>query len=144
MLHNKFEMPLDLTLRTSKIFFAYILILFILAFVSVLISSALSISVRVMLIIILIFLTRYLFTRLILTNITGLSFTRDEHWQLRRGTQKDITAELYGECIVTHYLIWLNFITSEGAKIHLLLLSDSADKEMLRLLRIRLRFLNQY
>jgi hypothetical protein len=134
-------MPLDLTFKTSRLFIGYISIFFILALTSISISSALSVSTRIELILVLILLVYCSYKKLLTPRITGLKFSADESWELWLDNQKPVAVKLYGECIVMHYLIWLNFKTLKGNTFHLLLLSDSADKESLRLLRIRLRFL---
>lgn len=61
-------------------------------------------------------------------------------WTLHFDDQSSYEVELYGENIVVHFLLWLNFSSASGQKFHLLLFSDSMEKEDLRVLRTRLRF----
>lgn len=76
--------------------------------------------------------------------ITKISLSAEDKWKIKNNNQT-FEVELQGECIVTRFFIWLNFTTcnSFGRKkvFHLLLLSDSAEKDLLRQLRARLRFL---
>ena len=78
--------------------------------------------------------------------ITSLKLNSVDEWELETNNKESFTVELNGECIVTYFLVWLNFTTcnSFGRKkvYHLLLLPDSADKNLLRQLRVRLRFLS--
>ena len=79
-----------------------------------------------------------------LNKITSLYLSRDDKWEIEVNSQK-IEAELYGECIVTYFIIWLNFTSCNKIgtvkKYHVLLLPDSVGKDLLRRLRVRLRFL---
>ncbi len=76
--------------------------------------------------------------------VTSLSLNSNDEWKIEINNQC-FDVELHGECIVTYFLIWLNFTTYNSfgwkKKFHLLLLPDSADKNLLRQLRVRLRFL---
>lgn len=87
-----------------------------------------------------------LFVRKLKTNkITSLKLSAADEWIIGINNTKSYEVELSGECIVTYFLIWLNFTTSncfDRKKVfHILLLPDSADKDLLRQLRVRLRFL---
>jgi len=78
--------------------------------------------------------------------ISHLSNTAESGWKI---TVNDhlYQAELVGECIVTSVLIWLNFscVVDDGRKntFRVLILPDSADKDVLRQLRVRLRFVKE-
>ena len=78
--------------------------------------------------------------------ITSLKLSKDDKWELEIDRKHNVEAELQGECVVTYFIVWLNFTgcSSFGKKkqFHLLLLPDSADKDLLRKLRVRLRFLS--
>ena len=78
--------------------------------------------------------------------ITRIHMSSDDKWKIELDNKDVFDAELEGECIVTYYITWLNFkvTNSFGRKkiFHLLLLSDSMDKNKLRQLRVRLRFLD--
>ena len=78
--------------------------------------------------------------------VTSLRINGSDEWELEVNNKQHFEVELYGECIVTYFLIWLNFTTSnidgKMKKFHILLLPDSADKDLLRQLRVRLRFLS--
>ena len=82
-----------------------------------------------------------------LKKITSLKLSGDDKWEIEINNAHSLDAELQGECIVTYFLIWLNFTSSNSFDrkkvFHLLLLADSADKDLLRQLRVRLRFLKQ-
>jgi hypothetical protein len=136
-------MPLDLTIKPSRHLIVYISILFILALIRISISSALEFSTRFELIIVLLLVTFYGYKKSVTSPVSGLKVLADDDWELRLENQAPVAVKLYGECIVTHYLIWLNFKTLSGSKFYLMLLRDSANKDDLRLLRIRLRFLQQ-
>lgn len=77
--------------------------------------------------------------------ITRLSFAADSGWRIEVNNRQ-YQAELVGECIVTLFLIWLNFSTTlnNGRKktYRVLIFPDSADKDLLRQLRVQLRFEN--
>ncbi len=94
----------------------------------------------------------FLMTALILkkqkeSRITSLNLSAEDKWEIEINHKQRLSAELTGECIVSYFIVWLNFTTSNhfGKKktFHLLLLPDSADKDLLRRLRVRLRFLSQ-
>ena len=146
MLQNKFEMPLDLVVNDSKIFRFYLALIFLLAFVSVFIS-ALDLSVRIVLCVILLFLSYLYFNQKSVNKVTSLKLSKDDKWELEIDCKHNLEAELQGECIVTYFIIWLNFtvVTRLGRKrqFHVLLLPNSADKNLLRKLRVRLRFLSE-
>lgn len=78
--------------------------------------------------------------------VTSLKLNSVDEWELETNNKESFEVELSGECIVTYFLVWLNFKTcNSGVKnkrFHVLLLPDSADKDLLRQLRIRLRFLS--
>ena len=81
-----------------------------------------------------------------LNKITVLKLNKSDEWEVELNNNENHKVELYGECIVTYFLVWLNFTTSKEKgkkkKFHLLLLPDSAKKDLLRQLRVRLRFLS--
>jgi hypothetical protein len=76
---------------------------------------------------------------------TYLFLNKNDEWALQINNKQRIEVELTGECIVTYFLIWLNFtsrnIWGKEKTHHILLLPDSSDKDSLRQLRVRLRFL---
>ena len=145
MLQNKFEMPLDLIINDSKMFRFYLALILLFAFISVL-MSALVLSVKTILCVILLFLSYVYFSQKNVNKITSLKLSKDDKWELEIDGKQNFECELHGECIVTHFLVWLNFtaITHFYRKkqFHVLLLPDSADKDSLRKLRVRLRFLS--
>lgn len=143
MLQNKLEKRLDLTLKSSKIFFYYIGSVFLCALISLFFYNSLSLQVQI-----LCFLLLLLSAVIVVLNyknktVSHLTFTNDSHWEITINKQK-YSAELSGECIVTTFLIWLNFnyIDEGGDKKQgrVMILPDSADKDLLRQLRLRLRF----
>ena len=142
MLHNKFEMPLGLELKPSRIFLFYLYCISLLSIISVFISSLL-ISVKLLLVVLLFIYIVYEVKKYKLNKITKISLSAENKWKVESNNQ-NIEAELRGECIVTRFFIWLNFTTCNsfgGKKVfHVLLLSDSAEKDLLRQLRVRLRF----
>lgn len=143
MLQNKFEMPLDLVISDSKILKFYFYLIFFLSFVSIF-TSSLSLSVQTLLCVVLLASVIFSFKRKYINKITFLHLSKNGKWGIEVN-DKIFDAELYGECIVTYFIIWLNFTTcnSFGKKkqFHVLLLTDSSDKSLLRRLRVRLRFL---
>lgn len=76
--------------------------------------------------------------------MTKISLNGEDKWEVESNNNL-FEVELEGECIVTSLLVWLNFKTCSyvnGKKnFHILLLSDSVEKDKLRQLRVRLRFL---
>ena len=142
MLQNKFERPLDLIVKPSKIFHFYLGFIFLFSSVSVFISS-LVVSVKFFLFFILLYLVFISFKKQNVNKIKSLKLN-DDAWEIEVNNQI-ISAELQGECIVTYFIVWLNFTScnSFGKKtqFHVLLLPDSADKDLLRRLRVRLRLL---
>ncbi len=143
MLQNKFEMPLDLVIKRSKIFYSYLVIILLLSLVSIFLTS-LSISVKFLLVFILIALAIFTFKKQKSNKIVSIKLSSNDEWKIEIN-KKHFDVELHGECIVTHFLVWLNFMScnSFGRKkvFHVLLLPDSMDKDLLRQLRVRLRFL---
>jgi len=143
MLQNKFEMPLDLVIKPSKIFYSYLIIVFLLSLVSIFLAS-LTISVKFFLVFLLIASAIFIVKKQKLNKIVSIKLSNNDEWKIEINKQY-FNVELHGECIVTHFLVWLNFTScnSFGRKkvFHVLLLSDSADKDLLRQLRVRLRFL---
>lgn len=143
MLQNKFEMPLDLVVKDSKIFRFHLTLILFLSFISVLIS-ALVLSVKIFLCATLLFLLFLYFNKQSVNKITSLKLSKDNKWELEIDRKHNVEAELQGECIVIYFLVWLNFTTTthfhRKKQLHILLLPDSADKDLLRKLRVRLRF----
>jgi len=145
MLQNKFEMPLDLAIKPSKIFNFYLFCIFFFSTISVFISTSLPLSLRFLLFVVLLFMTARILKKQKVKQVTSLKLNSVDEWELDINNKESFDIELSGECIVTYFLVWLNFTTchSKGRKknFHLLLLPDSADKDLLRKLRVRLRFL---
>lgn len=139
MLPNKFEMPLDLALKPSKILFRYFLIVVIFSIAGIILSENLSLVIRFCIFVVLLFAAVNSYKNLAVQKIAEIRIKEDTGWELMLATNEIVTAELYGECIVTYFLVWLNFITVTGEKYHVLLFPDSAEKEQLRFLRARLR-----
>ena len=146
MLQNKFEMPLDLVIKPSKIFYSYFVVVFMLALISIFISIVLPLYLRLILFFLLLLNSLLIIQKQNTNHITLLKLKNNANWELEINNEC-YEVELHGECIVTSFLIWLNFsgFTVKGKKkvFHLLLFSDSADKDLLRQLRVRLRFLLQ-
>lgn len=144
MLQNKFELPLDLEVKSSKIFHIYQIIIFVLSILGIFYSS-LTLTVQLFLCVVLCSFSALVFKKKNISKITSLKLTGDDKWELEINSRYRFDAELHGECVVTHFLVWLNFTTSNSfgrrKVFHLLLLPDSADKDLLRKLRVRLRFL---
>jgi hypothetical protein len=92
-------------------------------------------------------MTVFIYKKLKYKHVNQLRLNNIGEWELELKNKKRFDVELNGECIVTHFLIWLNFSvinTAEKKKIfHVLLLPDSLDKDLLRQLRVRLRFLSR-
>ena len=143
MLHNKFEMPLDLEVQSSRLFIFYLYCISLFSIVSVFISSLLF-SVKLLLVVLLFVYITYAIKKLKLNKVTKINLSAEDNWTIESNTQT-FEVELQGECIVTRFLVWLNFTTcnSFGRReaFHVLLLPDSAERDLLRQLRVRLRFL---
>lgn len=146
MLQNKSEKRLDLTLKPSRLFFFYITGIFLCAVISLFFYNSLSLNVQLFCFALLLLSgTRIIANKnnKILSHITN---TSESGWEI---TVNDhlYQAELVGECIVTSVLIWLNFscVVDDGRKktFRVLILPDSADKDLLRQLRVRLRFVKE-
>ena len=141
MLPNKFEVPPDLALKTSRILLTCFYLAVFLAMLGIFLSFALPIGIRLILFVVLILYSYYLYRNLFSSEITAIHLGMDNAWELSTRKGEQLSVDLYGECIVTYILTWLNFRTGAGEKYHLLLLRDSAEQEALRLLRARLRFI---
>lgn len=145
MLPNKFEMPLDLIVNDSKIFYFYLTFVFFLSLISIFIS-ALVLSVKIFLCLTLLCLSVLYFKQKNVNKITSLKLSKNDKWELEIDGKQSFEAELQGECIVTYFLVWLNFTAAthfdRKKQFHVLLLPDSADKDLLRKLRVRLRYLS--
>lgn len=145
MLQNKFEMPLDLIVNDSKIIRFYFTLILILSFISILISS-LDLSLKIIMCVVLLISSFIFFNKQSVNKITSIKSNKDDKWELEIDRKQNFEAELQGECIVTYFLVWLNFTTvtnfDRKKQFHVLLLPDSADKDLLRKLRVRLRFLS--
>lgn len=145
MLQNKFERPLDLALRPSRIFYFYLVVIFICACIGIIISDVFSVTNRLILFILLFVSFAVWLKNNLALNVINLKITEDSVWKLVTKNNKQYEVELFGECIVTYFLIWLNFssVNMQGKKkkFYVLLFLDSADKEQLRQLRVRLRLL---
>ncbi|MDH5600112.1 MAG: hypothetical protein OEY78_02285 [Gammaproteobacteria bacterium] len=145
MLQNKYEMPLDLKIKESKLINFYMVMVFVLAAVSIFISS-LNLILQLVFLTSLIIVTVLFFKKHQYNNITRLLLSNDNNWKIEVNNKVLLNVELDGECIVTYYLTWLNFKVSNdfGRKklFHLLLMPDSLDKDELRQLRVRLRLLD--
>ena len=93
----------------------------------------------------LVFMTILIVIKQKTNQVTCLFLNKDNEWELQINNKQRYKVELNGECIVTYFLIWLNFssrnIWGKEKTHHILLLPDSADKDLLRQLRVRLRFL---
>ena len=145
MLQNKFEKPLDLTLKPSNILYGYFVIIFVCALVSIFITDSLPLTNRIIIFLLLLVSFIPLAGKYYRINITHLLLNKESEWEVITRNNERFEVALCGECIVTYFLVWLNFTTnnSNGKKktFHVLLLPDSSDKEQLRQLRVRLRFL---
>ena len=144
MLQNKFEMPLDLAVKNSKIFYFYIFFIIFFSLVSVFISSLLA-SVKLLLLIALVIFVFLSIKKQKMNKVTSITLSASNEWEIEINNNQIYDAELQGECIVTYFLIWLNFKTYNSfgreKEFHALLFPDSVDKDLLRKLRVRLRFL---
>lgn len=144
MLQNKFERPLDLAIKQSKIFYSYLFIIFLFALVSILITVSLSLSLRLLLVLLLMCSTFIILRKSLLENISHLRLNKDNDWEVLTFNNECFAVELFGECIVTSFLVWINLSTLPGIKprknFHVLLFSDSVDQDQFRQLRVRLRF----
>ena len=145
MLQNKLEMPLDLIVKPSKIFNLYLLVVFTFSFIGIFISS-LSVVTQLFFCISLLFCISFIIKKQNSNKIISLKLSRKDKWKIELNTHECFDVELEGECIVTFFLVWLNFSTynSLGRKkiFHLLLLPDSTDEDSIRRLRVRLRLLS--
>lgn len=142
MLQNKFEMPLDLEISPSKLIRYYLITLLFFSFLSVSISTSLPGIFRFILFVILVFTAAAMFGKRKEKRITALRINADDKWTIEINNKSRLEVELQGECIVTSFLVWLNFSAGKNKKVfHILLLADSVDKDLLRQLRVRLRFL---
>lgn len=140
MSHNKFESPLRIDLKVSNKLYIYKITIVLFALLSIVITTSLPLFVRLLLVLILI-LTLLVYGRKNLSSkINKISLSVMGEWTLHFDDQSSYEVELYGENIVVHFLLWLNFSSASGQKFHLLLFSDSMEKEDLRVLRTRLRF----
>lgn len=143
MLLNKFEMPLDLVVKSSRIFLFYLYCIFLFSIISVFISSLLLAAKFLFTAVSLVFII-FEINKNKLNRITKISLSGEDKWKVESNNEL-FEVELQGECIVTSFIIWLNFKTCSrvnGKKnFHVLLLPDSAEKDRLRQLRVRLRFL---
>jgi len=147
MLQNKFEMPLDLAVKPSKIFYSYLLAIFLLSSLSLLGLTSLPVILHLVLFVVLIIMTLVIVKKTQSQQISFLRLSSKDEWSIKINDHNISDVKLSGECIVTYFLVWLNFSTcnSFGRKkvYHLLLLPDSADRDLLRQLRVRLRFLSK-
>lgn len=145
MLQNKFEMPLDLVVKKSKLFNIYLFIILFLSVPGIFISS-LHLLQQLGLLALLIFFSVFLFNEYQKNKITRILLSGDDKWKIEVNNKAFFDAELEGECIVSCYLCWLNFKVShcfgKEKHFHVLLLPDSLGNNELRLLRVRLRFIN--
>lgn len=145
MLQNKFERPLDLAIKPSRLFYTYLSVIFLFALISVLTANSLSIIIQLILSLSLVIYTTFILKNNLVLPISRLILKDELTLEIVTKDNERLEVELYGECIVTSFLVWLNFSAcddkSKRKKFHLLLLPDSADKDQLRQLRIRLRFL---
>ena len=145
MLQNKLEKRLDLTLKPSRLFFFYITGIFICAVISLFIYNSLSLNVQLLCFVLLLLSGVIIIVNKKYKTISQLSNSAESGWKITVNNQL-YQAELVGECIVTYFLIWLNFscVVEDGRKkiFRVLILPDSADQDLLRQLRVRLRFVN--
>ena len=145
MLQNKFEMPLDLTVNSSKILYIYFIFVFLFSLISVLISG-IPLKFQILLGMLLCLVSLHFLKYQSKNKITSIKLNQADEWEIEINNNESHKVELYGECIVTYFLVWLNFTTfneiGKKKKFNLLLLPDSADKNLLRQLRVRLRFLS--
>ena len=72
------------------------------------------------------------------TSIICIRCASDDRWQLEQLDGRQINASLEKDSYVHPRLIILKFLTEDKKKIAVPLLSDSADSEILRKLRVRL------
>ena len=145
MLLNKFELPLDLDIKESVIFKRYIIVVVLLSIISIFLSS-IPFLVKILTVLFITFYVLYFYRENYKKNkITRLIFNNNPECKIEIDNNV-IDVQLYGECIVTYYLSWLNFKTTDNETtrkhFHLLLLPDSMSANQLRQLRARLRFLN--
>lgn len=126
-------------------FYVYFIIVFLFSLISIFIS-AIPLNVQILLAVLLCLISLHFLKYQKSNNITSIKLNQSDEWVVELNHNESHKVELYGECIVSYFLVWLNFTTSSDARkrknFHLLLLPDSADKDLLRKLRVRLRFLS--
>lgn len=142
MSYNKFENPLRIDLKVSHKLYIYKITTFLFALLSISITTSIPFLLRLLFVLILILIFLFYGRKKLFSKIKTISLSVTGEWTLYTDDGSSYEVELYGENIVVHFLLWLNFSTMTGQKFHLLLFSDSMDKEDLRLLRTRLRFNN--
>lgn len=144
MLPNKFETPLDLTIKPSKYYTIYIILICFFSFVSLFFLTSLPYILKSILSVVLIIMAALIIKKQKSHSITKVRLTNNSLWEIEQKNKHSFKVELVGECIVTSFLIWLNFSTFEQSNkkvFHLLILPDSVEPDLLRQLRVRLRFL---
>jgi hypothetical protein len=138
-------MPLDLTLKPSKIFYSYLGIVFCCSLLSLYIADALPLYSRFILLILLVLLFFVIVRKNTHSDISHLILLNPPEWEIVLQNNTHYKVHLSGECIVTYFLIWLNFSyinsRSKTKTFHVLLFPDSAQTDLLRQLRARLRFM---
>ncbi len=143
MLSNKFEMPLDLTIKPSRLLKIYFIILSLLAALAVFLAS-IPVAIKSILIIALLFLVKHLMKQ-VQPVITRLHLSSQNQWKIEVDGQS-YPAQLNGECIVTAWFVWLNFrCVNRFGRVRIfriLVLPDNIDKNGFRQLKARLRIAN--
>ncbi|MDH5395375.1 MAG: hypothetical protein OEW97_03810 [Gammaproteobacteria bacterium] len=125
----------------------YFIIIYSLAIFSLFFLVSFPTPIRLSLLFALIIYSIYLIDYSRKNKILQLRLKPDDSFELVTSDDRLYSGSLYGECIVTRFLVWLNFsVTADNIKykhFHLLLLTDSAESEVLRQLRVRLRLMRK-
>ncbi|MFK5914004.1 MAG: hypothetical protein QM484_06490 [Woeseiaceae bacterium] len=144
MLQNKFEMPLDLHVKPSKILRFYFLTLLFLSITSIF-YTGLDFYIQLFLLGLLGGYSNFVYRKYNSSQVTLLKLNSEDEWRVKENNIDSVKAELMGECIVTRFMVWLNFRVKNSLGrekvIRILLLPDSIETDHFRKLRARLRFL---
>lgn len=142
MLPNKFEMPLDLEINPSRTSLALLLCFLFLALISVLFLNGLEYLFRLLLTVIHFFFAFHFLKVFYKPVVKKLVIDANNDMYLIFNNQQRRAVVLTGECIVSSYIVFLQFKSPGKRKVYrLVLFNDSVNSEGLRRLKVRLRFI---
>ena len=143
MLQNKFEMPLDLEIKSSRVLLNLFYLYTTLVFLSLIFLSGLPGYYNLVIGAPSFLMFKNIYRGCKYPEITCIQVDKNDQLSILLNNNEKLDVSLSGECIVTSFLIFLTLKTPLNKKYRLTLTRDSLSNDEFRRLRVKLRYLNQ-